>query len=127
MKITAVGVAAKHVHKAVEFYSLLGFDFEGVNIDEDHVEPKTPKGSARLMIDCTELVENLMGEKPVPSNHSGFAIEYDTPDEVNEAAQKVKNAGFKVVKEPWDAFWGQRYATVEDPDGYKVDLFAYLK
>ena len=28
--------------------------------------------------------------------------------------------------EPWDAFWGQRYATVLDPDGNSVDLFAAL-
>jgi uncharacterized glyoxalase superfamily protein PhnB len=29
-------------------------------------------------------------------------------------------------KEPWDAFWGQRYAQVKDPDGTVVDLFATL-
>jgi uncharacterized glyoxalase superfamily protein PhnB len=28
--------------------------------------------------------------------------------------------------EPWDAFWGQRYATVRDLDGNGVDLFAAL-
>ncbi|MFL6036949.1 MAG: glyoxalase, partial [Gaiellaceae bacterium] len=28
--------------------------------------------------------------------------------------------------EPFDAFWGQRYATVVDPDGNAVDLFAPL-
>ena len=31
-----------------------------------------------------------------------------------------------VVREPWDAAWGQRYATVQDPDGYGVDLYAPL-
>jgi uncharacterized glyoxalase superfamily protein PhnB len=29
-------------------------------------------------------------------------------------------------KEPWDAFWGQRYASVKDPDGNQIDLFAPL-
>ena len=29
-------------------------------------------------------------------------------------------------KEPWDAYWGQRYASVKDPDGNQVDLFAPL-
>jgi hypothetical protein len=28
--------------------------------------------------------------------------------------------------EPWDAFWGMRYAVVFDPDGRPVDLFAVL-
>ena len=27
---------------------------------------------------------------------------------------------------PWDAFWGQRYATVHDPDGNAIELFADL-
>jgi uncharacterized glyoxalase superfamily protein PhnB len=30
-------------------------------------------------------------------------------------------------KEPWDAFWGQRYAVVADPDGNHVDLYAPLQ
>jgi len=30
------------------------------------------------------------------------------------------------VKEPWDAFWGQRYAVVRDPDGLHLDLYAQL-
>ena len=30
------------------------------------------------------------------------------------------------MHEPFDAFWGQRYATVRDPDGNAVDLFAAL-
>ena len=39
---------------------------------------------------------------------------------------KIVNAGFDSKKEPWDAFWGQRYAQVWDPDGNGVDLFARL-
>jgi uncharacterized glyoxalase superfamily protein PhnB len=30
-------------------------------------------------------------------------------------------------KEPWDGFWGQRYAQLKDPDGNVIDLFAPLK
>jgi uncharacterized glyoxalase superfamily protein PhnB len=29
-------------------------------------------------------------------------------------------------KEPWDAFWGQRYALLGDPDGVRVNLYAAL-
>jgi uncharacterized glyoxalase superfamily protein PhnB len=32
--------------------------------------------------------------------------------------------GFTGFKPPWDAFWGQRYAILEDPDGNHVSLFA---
>jgi uncharacterized glyoxalase superfamily protein PhnB len=45
---------------------------------------------------------------------------------VDAAYQRLTAAGYAGRKEPWDAFWGQRYATVLDPDGNSVDLFAPL-
>ena len=39
---------------------------------------------------------------------------------------ELVEAGYTGEKEPWDAFWGQRYAIVQDPDGNGVDLFAPL-
>jgi uncharacterized glyoxalase superfamily protein PhnB len=35
-------------------------------------------------------------------------------------------AGYRGIAEPSDAFWGMRYATVADPDGNGVDLYATL-
>lgn len=126
MKLNAIGVTSSNFAKTVEFYALLGFEFPEFKAGEDHLEPKTPAGSARLMIDSKKLITEILGEEPKPSNASAFAIEYDSPLELNEVAQKVKEAGFNVIREPWDAFWGQRYAVVADPDGYKVDLYAPL-
>jgi len=89
--------------------------------------PMTPDGSARPMIDSKKLLTELLGEAPRPGNHSSFAIHCDSPAEVDKTVARIKKAGFKVVTEPWDAFWGQRYAIVQDPDGYKVDLYAPLE
>jgi uncharacterized glyoxalase superfamily protein PhnB len=125
MKIDAVGISSANFKKTVHFYSLLGFQFPEFKEGEQHIESAMP-GSARLMIDSKEMIKSIIGEDPHPSNHSPFAIEYNSASEVDEAADKVKKAGFKVIKEPWDAFWGQRYAIVEDPDGYRVDLYARL-
>lgn len=127
MKIDAVAVTTSNMKKTIEFYTILGFDFSEADTTEDHVEPKTPDGSARLMIDAIAMIEGIIDEKPKAANHSPFAIQYDSPEEVNEVAQKLTDSGFKVFKEPWDAFWGQRYSIVQDPDGYKVDLYANLK
>lgn len=126
MKIDAVGVASTDLQKTADFYRLLGFQFPEFKTDEDHLEPITPDGSARLMIDSKSMIKNILGADPKPGNHSSFAIYYDTPAEVDRVVAGVKKAGFTVVTEPWYAFWGQRYAIVQDPDGYKVDLFAPL-
>ena len=39
---------------------------------------------------------------------------------------RLVEAGYEGKKAPFDAFWGQRYANVVDPDGNVVDLFAAL-
>lgn len=126
MKIDAVGVASSDLKKTVVFYETLGFEFPEYDEDSDHLEPVAPDGSARLMIDSVKLMSELIGEAPRHGNHSAFAILYDSSSEVDEVAARVQAAGFNVVTEPWDAFWGQRYCVVQDPDGYKVDLFATL-
>lgn len=126
MKLNAVGVTSKNLQTSINFYTLLGFQFPELKGDEKHVESIPQEGSAKLMIDSKELAKSIIGEDPRPSNHSPFCLEYNNSIEVNEVCQKVKDAGFKIIKKPWDAFWHQRYAIVEDPDGYKVDLYTNL-
>jgi uncharacterized glyoxalase superfamily protein PhnB len=53
-----------------------------------------------------------------------LAVEFDMPADVDEAFAKMVGAGHASIREPFDAFWGQRYATVADPDGNHVDLYA---
>ena len=75
----------------------------------------------------TELVEWIAaGEKPRAGNTSAFAVLCDSPAQVDEVAGRVRAAGHTVDLEPFDAPWQQRYATVADPDGYRVDLFCPL-
>lgn len=126
MKIDAVGIASSDFKKTVAFYELLGFEFPDHGEEDQHLEPKPSEGSARLMIDAKALLKDILGEEPKPGNHSAFAIQYESPAEVDAVASRVAAAGFGVVRAPWDAVWGQRYAVVEDPDGYRVDLYAAL-
>jgi uncharacterized glyoxalase superfamily protein PhnB len=55
-----------------------------------------------------------------------LAFECASPAEVDETYRRVVDGGFEGKEEPFDAFWGQRYATVVDPDGNPVDVFAAL-
>jgi uncharacterized glyoxalase superfamily protein PhnB len=56
----------------------------------------------------------------------GLAFLCDSVADVDARFASVIAAGFESHKQPWDAFWGQRYAQVLDPDGNIVDLFAPL-
>lgn len=50
----------------------------------------------------------------------GFSVEQD--EDVDAVAAAVEAAGHAVIQPPHDAFFGSRYAVVEDPDGNAVGL-----
>jgi uncharacterized glyoxalase superfamily protein PhnB len=56
----------------------------------------------------------------------GICFLCDSPAEVDKTHADLVAAGYRSHKDPWDAFWGQRYASVVDPDDNVVDLFAPL-
>ena len=123
MQIAAVAVSATDLGRAVSFYELLGFRFPPLEADTRHIEAEA---GVRLMIDDAAFLAELHGEEPRPGNTAGFALLFQTSGEVDEAASRVAAAGHTVVTPPYDAPWGQRYATVADPDGYRIGLFGLL-
>ena len=52
----------------------------------------------------------------------GFRVE--NRDRVDEICADLAGAGYRVQQPPYDAFWGARYAVVEDPDGNAVGLMS---
>ncbi len=125
MSLTAIGVIAQDLPKALKFYRLLGLEFQALG-GEDHWEAVCPNG-LRLMLDSAELARQLNPQWQ-PSNGAGVVLCFEQPNPraLDKCHQMLSQAGFVTVKEPWDAFWGQRYASVQDADGNQVDLFAPL-
>jgi uncharacterized glyoxalase superfamily protein PhnB len=52
----------------------------------------------------------------------GFRI--TTRDGVDQRFQALASAGYSALQPPFDAFWGARYAIVEDPDGIAIGLMS---
>jgi len=52
----------------------------------------------------------------------GFSV--DTREAVDAMYADIVAAGYKGLQPPFDAFWGARYAIVEDPDGIAVGLMS---
>lgn len=55
-----------------------------------------------------------------------FACRCDSAGELDSVHARVVAAGYGSRQVPWDAFWGQRYAMLLDPDGNRVDLSAAI-
>jgi len=122
--LAAIGIVTRNPADAVRFYRLLGVDVP--DPDGDHLDVTLPNG-LRLMWDTEELMKQIDPEREEPrGNRMGLAFLCDAPAAVDELHAKGVGAGFRSKATPYDAFWGQRYATVLDPDDNPVDLFAQL-
>ena len=124
-QLEALGIVTADMKAAVRFYRLLGLDVPDAT--DDHLDVDLGNGM-RVMFDTVELIRKLDPHWTKPSGHAiALAFRCASPKDVDETYARVTSGGFRGSKEPYDAFWGQRYATVLDPDGNAVDLFADLK
>jgi catechol 2,3-dioxygenase-like lactoylglutathione lyase family enzyme len=124
-QLNAVGIVVSDMARSIAFYRLLGLDVPETP-DEGHVDAFLPSG-VRFMLDSEETVRSFRPDwTRRAGNQLGLALECASPAEVDELYERATAAGFHGEKEPWDAFWGQRYAQLEDPDGVPVDLYAAL-
>ncbi len=123
--LNAIGIVVSDLERSIRFYRLLGLDVPETP-REGHVEATLENG-ARLMFDTEATVKSFRPDwARATGNQLSLAFECSSPAEVDEVYSRVVEAGFDGEKEPWDAFWGQRYAQLQDPDGVPVDLYAAL-
>jgi catechol 2,3-dioxygenase-like lactoylglutathione lyase family enzyme len=128
-RLDVVGVIVSDLRRAVEFYSRLGLSFpEEIDpMGHGHVEATLPSG-LRFTLDAEESIRSIDPDwsPPIGGHRLAIAFRCDSPEEVDGLYRELTAAAGRPHKEPWDAFWGQRYAQVEDPDGTIVDLSAPL-
>ncbi|GAA5526751.1 VOC family protein [Herpetosiphon gulosus] len=121
-----IGIVVADMAKALDFYRLFDLDLPSDPGGEDHVETTLPNGM-RLAWDSQALMKQLQSDWQEPRGHRmGLAFKCASPAAVDQLYAKILAAGYRGSKDPWDAFWGQRYAVVLDPDGNLIDLFAPL-
>jgi uncharacterized glyoxalase superfamily protein PhnB len=126
-RLDAIGIVTAEIAASCRFYALLGVPVEAPAGGEDHHEATLPSG-LRLMWDSVELIKQLDPDWQQPTGHRlGLAFHCGFAAGVDATHAAVVAAGFESKADPWDAFWGQRYAQVIDPDGNAVDLFAPLQ
>jgi len=126
-RLDAIGIVVADMARSLAFYRTLGLDLPGEADGEDHAEAALP-GGLRLMWDTEESVRSFDPSWTAPSGSPRVGLAFLCADaaEVDRVYAELTVAGAASVREPWDAVWGQRYATVGDPDRNAVDLFAWL-
>jgi catechol 2,3-dioxygenase-like lactoylglutathione lyase family enzyme len=124
-RLDVVGLVVRDMARSLAFYRRLGLELPPEADREPHVEVALA-GGLRLLWDTVETIRSFDPEWAPPSggHRMGLGFRLDSPAEVDRAYDELISLGYEGHKRPWDAFWGMRYAIVQDPDGNPVDLFA---
>lgn len=122
---TTVEIFARDVPRSVDFYRLLGLAVPDPGEPDPHVEVELPGGN-RLAFDAEQTITGMHPDWSPPDSAGRVAIAFGlaSPADVDAMFERLTKAGHPGSLRPFDAPWGQRYATVLDPDGNLVDLFA---
>lgn len=120
-----IGLVVADLPRSLAFYRRLGLPIPPDADAEPHVEVTLP-GGLRLAWDTVETIRSFDPDWAPPTGGARISLAFrcDSPAEVDANYAELTAAGYVGHLPPWDAFWGQRYAVLLDPDGNSVDLFA---
>ncbi len=125
-RLDLIGLIVEDMGRSLAFYRRLGFDLPAELDNEGHVESSI--GGLRIAWDTVAVIRSFSEyHSPTAGHRVVLAFVLDSPTEVDVKYSELVEAGYVGQLEPFDAFWGQRYATVLDPDGNPIDLFAQLE
>ncbi|GAA3028654.1 VOC family protein [Microbacterium dextranolyticum] len=122
-----IGIVTRDMAASLAFYRALGVDIDEGQDDAPHVDAVL-EGGVALAWDTVDTIRTFdPAYEPASGGHRiALAFAFAAPEEVDNVYAGLVAAGYAGHVAPWDAFWGQRYATILDPDGNSVDLYAPL-
>jgi catechol 2,3-dioxygenase-like lactoylglutathione lyase family enzyme len=124
--LSLVTIVTKDMEASVEFYRRLGVTVpDGDATWGPHHRSAEAQGGVSLDLDSQAFAPKwLQGWKP--GDTALICFQMPSRESVDEAYAELTGAGYASQQEPLDAFWGARFAAVEDPDGNAVGLMSAI-
>jgi catechol 2,3-dioxygenase-like lactoylglutathione lyase family enzyme len=131
-KLEQLNIVSDDIEASIAFYRRLGVDIPEQAVwrtasGTHHVSAGGAESAVDLDLDSIAFArkwnagwqgrEDLRGRVVV-----GFSL--PSREAVDATYADLTGAGYVGLQAPWDAFWGARYAIVEDPDGIAVGLMS---
>ena len=127
IRLDQVNLVVRDVEASRAFYSRLGLDF-----GDEHDPVWSAHHVSALHGESTPLDVDLDSSTFAAQWNEGWAggsgavlgFKVDTRAEVDALVAALAAEGVPVQQDPYDAFWGARYAVVSDPDGNAVGIMS---
>ena len=127
--LNQLNLVVRDMEAAVRFYRRLGLAIPDLAVTRSgghHLEIEMPSGMS-LELDSMALAKAYnAGWREATGGGCRSVIGFALPsrDAVDARYGELTAAGYTGQQPPIDAFWGARYAIVEDPDGNHVGLMS---
>ena len=122
-----INMVVRDMDAAVTFYRRLGLEIPDYTPEWDAHHRSADVGAGLdfaldSVVFARQWDEGWGGRK----NGAGSVVVFKvaTREEVDEVYDDLAGAGYKSQQAPYDAFWGARFAVIEDPDGNAVGLMS---
>lgn len=126
--LNQLNLVVKDIRASAAFYRRLGIRIEDPPRD---AEPYHVNGEATSELDFDLDIPSFARIwNPGWTGHEDLAgrvvigFHVGGRDRVDALYDELTGAGYRSLAAPYDAFWGVRYAVVEDPDGIAVGLMS---
>ena len=120
-----INLVVTDMEATVSFYRRLGLDIPDTDPSfQDHHRSAKLSGGIDFDIDSVEFARHW--DTGWRSGAAVFGFKFASREEVDARYADLTLAGYRGQQEPYDAFWGARYAIVEDPDGNAVGLMSSI-
>jgi len=121
-----VDIVVADMARSLKFYADLGLSIPEGADGAPQVEAQAANGWTFGFVDEAVVRKNNPDWMTPVGQRVTVAFRCDDAGEVDAIYARMIELGHHGLRAPWDAFWGQRYAFLLDPDGNRVDLFAPL-
>jgi predicted lactoylglutathione lyase len=121
--LNQLNLVVHDMEASVAFYRRLGMEIE--DSGPDH-RTATNAGALDFDLDSRSFAKVWNSATPDAPDATSVVIGFGVAsrEEVDRLYEEMTAAGYRGQQRPYDAFWGARYAIVEDPDGNPVGLMS---
>ena len=122
-QLDQINLVVSDMDAAVAFYRRLGLEIADTDPSwQAHHRTAEVDGGLDLDLDSEEFARHWNRGWSGGRAVIGFKVE--SRDQVDDLYQELTDAGYRGQQPPYYAFWGARYAVIEDPDGNPVGVMS---
>lgn len=119
-------LVVSNMEATVAFYRRLGLTIPDTDpAFQAHHRSAQAEGGIDLDFDSTAFARHW--DKGWRGGMGALGFKVDSREAVDQIYADLTAAGYRGQQSPFDAFWGARYAIVEDPDGNPVGIMSPIE